>query len=45
MIFLAVSVTAGMVVSHMGWWMAGVICLAITLILIFSIPSQITAQK
>jgi hypothetical protein len=43
-VFLFGSVTAGMVVSHMGWWMIGVICLAITVILIFSIPSQLAAQ-
>ena len=45
MIFLFGSIATGMIVSHMGWWMAGVICLAITVILIFSIPSQFAAQK
>jgi hypothetical protein len=42
---LTVSVVAGMVVSYLGWWFAGVICLAITLILVFSIPTQLAAKS
>jgi hypothetical protein len=42
---LIVSVLAGMAVSYLGWWFIGVLCLAATVILVFSIPSQLAAKS
>jgi len=44
-ILLSVSVITGMVVGYLGWWFGGVICVAITLILVFSIPSHLAAKS
>lgn len=45
LILLAGAVVAGLVVSYLGWWFAGVLCLAVTVILVFSIPSHLAAKS
>jgi hypothetical protein len=45
MILLVGIIVVGMVVSHLGWWMLGVVSLALTIILLFTIPSQVMMRK